>query len=199
MGRLLACALGLVVSAAVAVAAHAQEGPAAAGAPPPPAGLVGPVITIAVVHTNLPGDPTAQVPGHPGIEFGPGTGTTHFDRPFGSPNGNWILSADTTYPTTEDEVILVNDVVTAREGTAAPWTAGENTGLIDTTLNINDAGEWVFATNTDGPTTADDYIVFVSGAVFTAAAQEGQPIPALPGATYDDILDTPVVASDGTV
>lgn len=199
MARLGACALVLVVSLAGAAAPRAQEGPATAVAPPPPAGLVGPAVPIAVIHTNLPGDPTAQVPGHPGIEFGPGTGTTHFDRPFGSPNGNWILSADTTYPTTEDEVILVNDVVTAREGTAAPWTMGENTGLIDTKLGINDAGEWVFATNTDGPATADDYIVFVSGGTFSAAAQEGQPIPALPGATWDDTLDSAVVASDGTV
>ena len=202
MGRLGACALALVVSLAVAVDPLAQEGPGtdASPPPPPPAGVVGPAIPIAVVHTNLPGDPTAQVPGHPGIEFGPGTGTTHFDRPYGSPNGNWILSADTTYPTTEDEVILVNGVVVTREGTAAPWTGGaENVGLTDTQLGINDAGEWVFANNTDGPTTTDDYIVVVSGGVFTAVAQEGQPIPVLPPATYDDILDSPVVASDGTV
>jgi uncharacterized repeat protein (TIGR01451 family) len=199
MGRLDACALALVVSLAVAVDPLAQEGPGTDAPPPPPAGVVGPTIPIAVLHTNLPGDPTAQVPGHPGIEFGPGTGTTHFDRPYGSPNGNWILSADTTYPTTEDEVILVNDVVVVREGTPALWTAGENTGLIDTALGINDAGEFVFATNTDGPTTADDYIVLFSGGTFTAAAQEGQPIPALPPATYDDLLDSPVVASDGTV
>ena len=199
MGRLGARALGLVVSLAVAVGPHAQEGVSTGAAMPPPADVVGPTIPIAVIHTNLPGDPTAQVPGHPGIEFGPGTGTTHFDRPYGSPNGNWILSADTTYPTAEDEVILVNDVVVVREGTPAPWTAGENTGLIDTALGINDAGEFVFATNTDGPTTADDYIVLFSGGTFTAAAQEGQPIPALPPATYDDLLDSPVVASDGTV
>ncbi len=170
-------------------------GPSAA--PQQPAGSAFPV---AVIHTNLPGHPTAAVPGHPGIEFGPGTGTTHFDRPFGSPNGNWILSADTTYPTTEDEVILVNGVVVGREGTPAPWTGGaESFGLIDTKLGINDAGEWVFTTNTDGPATSDDYVVLFSGGTFTAAAQEGQAIPALPPATYDDLLDGAVITSGGTV
>jgi hypothetical protein len=128
-------------------------------------------IPTSVIFTNLPGDPTAQVPGHPGIEFGPGTGSTHFDRPYGSPNGTWILSADTTYPTTEDEVILVNGAVVVREGTPAAWTGGaENVGLIDTQLGINDAGEFVFATNTDGPAATDDYVVLFSGGVFTAAA-----------------------------
>lgn len=200
MGRLSATAFAMVVSLAVTLAVPAQDGPEADAPHPPPAGVDGPGVPIAVIHTNLPGDPTAAVPGHPGIEFGPGTGTTHFDRPYGSPNGNWILTADTTYPTTEDEVILVNDAVVVREGTPAPWTGGaENVGLTDTQLGINDGGEYVFANNTNGPTTTDDYIVLFSGAVFTAVAQEGQPIPVLPPATYDDILESPVVAGDGTV
>lgn len=183
---------------APAVSLLAQDGTPAA----PVSGgdaATGPIIAVDVLFTNLAGDPTAQVPGHPGIEFGPGTGTTHFDRPFGAPAGNWILSADTTYATSEDEVILVNGAVVAREGTPALWTAGENVGLIDTRLGINDAGAWVFATNTDGPTTADDYVVRFSGGTFIAAAQEGQPVGPLPGATWDDTLDSAVIASDGTV
>lgn len=177
-----------------------QDGLAPAGVPTPSPELLGPVVPISVIYTNLPGDPTAQVPGHPGIEFGPGTGTTHFDRPFGSPNGNWILSADTTYATTEDEVILVNGAVVVREGTPAGWTGGaENVGLIDTQLGINDAGQFVFTTATNGPAATNDYVVLFSGGVFTAAAQEGQPIPALPPATYDDTVESAVIASDGTV
>lgn len=201
MGRNAARALALSLSLGLLLPAapRAQEGPGTDAAVPPPVGQLG-VVPISVIFTNLPGDPTAQVPGHPGIEFGPGTGTTHFDRPYGSPNGNWILSADTTYPTTEDEVILVNGAVVVREGTPAGWTGGaENVGLIDTQLGINDAGDYVFTTNTDGPTTADDYVVLFSSGVFTAAAQEGQPIPALPPATYDDTLESAVVSSTGTV
>lgn len=139
------------------------------------------------------GHATADVPGLPGAHF------TGFDRPFGSPNGNWILSADTDLPTTTDELILVNGAVVGQEGTAAPWAPGENFGTIDQKLGINDAGEWVFATNVAPSTVNDDFIVRFSGGSFTAIAQEGQPIPALPPAIYDDSIDTAVITSAGTV
>lgn len=158
---------------------------------------------VTVIYTNLPGDPTSDVPGLPGAHFGPGTGTTHFDRVFGSPNGNWALTADTDLPTTEDEILLVNGVVKAREGTAVSWNVGENIGLLDTRLSINDAGTFVFATNTDGATVTDEYIV--SGSITTTtlsiAAQEGitTNLPALPGTTWGSTLDSGVIATDGTV
>jgi hypothetical protein len=54
----------------------------------------------------------------PGVNFDPGTSTTHFDRPFGSPNGNWILTALTDIvATTMDEIVLVNGA-----GSRAPST-----------------------------------------------------------------------------
>ena len=37
------------------------------------------------------------------------------------------------------------------EGDPAPWTATESVGFLDTRVGINDAGDWVFATNTDVP------------------------------------------------
>ncbi|MFZ0546578.1 MAG: PKD domain-containing protein [Candidatus Promineifilaceae bacterium] len=153
------------------------------------------------LYTNIPGEPSADVPGYPGVHFGPGTGTTHFDRIFGSPNGNWIFSADTDNPTTNDEVVLVNDVVQYFEGDPAPWTGGtENFGLTDTKLGINDAGEWVFATNTDGATTGDEYLLMVSaGGVYTVTAQEGTTMPQISGATWGSTLESAVIASDGTV
>ena len=48
---------------------------------------IGP-LTITAIYSNIPGHPTAAVPGLPGVEFEPGTGTLHFDRVFGSPNSN---------------------------------------------------------------------------------------------------------------
>ena len=194
-------ALGLLGLLVVAAPATSQD-ELTTGDPVPPLALTpeeeGLLFPIAVIFTNLPGDPSSEVPGLPGVHFGPGTGSTHFDRPFGSPNGNWILSADTDLPTTEDEVILVNGALAAREGTAAPWAVGENVGLIDTKLGINDSGNWVFATNTDGPTTADEYMVSVVGGVFAAAAQEGQAGP-LGGSTWGSTIDSGVVASDNTI
>ncbi|HLF91015.1 MAG TPA: NEW3 domain-containing protein [Anaerolineales bacterium] len=156
--------------------------------------------TVTTIYTNLPGHPSSDVPGMPGVHFGSGLFTPKFDRPFGSPNGNWILSADTDLPLTEDQIILVNGVVKARESITATWTISDNIGLIDQKLGINDNAEWVFATTTNGPITSTRYIVKVSAAdVFTAAAREGDPIPALPGTTWSDIIDTAVIASDGTV
>src|SRR5690606_33812273 len=119
------------------------------------------------LFTNIQKHPSSGVPGVMGASFGPGTGETQFDRDFGSPNGNYAFSADTDLAGSEDEVILLNGVVVVREGTPAEWTMGENVGLLDTKLGINNDGTLVFATNTDGPTTSDEYIVQrTSGGVF---------------------------------
>jgi len=193
-------ALGIVALAGAAAPLTAQDGPDVPGTPvATPAVPLGPGNPISVIYTNLTGDPTAQVPGFPGVEFGPGIGTTHFDRVFGSPGGDWILTADTDLPTGSDEVIVVNGAVGLFEGDPAPWAGGENAGFIETKVGVNDSGDWVFATNTDGPTGADEYVVSVSGATFTAAAQEGQPVPAIAGATWGSTLESAMIASDGTV
>src|SRR5688572_9729299 len=60
------------------------------------------------VYNNLPGNPKNAVPGLPGVSFFATTGTTAFDRPFGTANGNWILTALSAQATTMDEVLLVN-------------------------------------------------------------------------------------------
>jgi hypothetical protein len=146
------------------------------------------------IYSDVLGQVNNDVPGFPGVHF------EGFDRPFGSPNGNWILSADTDNATTNDEVIIVNGVVKFFEGDPAGWTGGaENIGLTDQKLGINDAGEWVFANNTSA-TTNDDYIVQVSASdVYTTVAQEGDPVTQLPPATWDDTLDSSVISADGTV
>lgn len=156
-------------------------------------------IAITAIYSNIPGHVTANVPGLPGVQFEPGTLTTHFDRVFGSPNGNWILTANNNSAlTTDDEMILVNNVVRAREG--SPWTGGaENIGLIDTRLSINDAGQWVFATNTDAATTSDEVIVTVSATnVVTVSAREGGAVPGLPGAFWGTTIDTASTTGNGT-
>src|SRR5512134_2773595 len=154
--------------------------------------VLGAPFPLQVVFTNIPGHPTAQVPGLPGVEFQPGTGTTHFDRPFGAAtNGNWILSALTNRPVAQDEVILVNGALGLSEGDAAPWAAGETVGPIEGHLAVNDAGDWAFGTNTEGGvTTADEYIVRTTGPTFSAVAREGDAVPGLPGAAWGAILES---------
>ena len=153
-----------------------------------------------VVFTNIAGQPTADVPGLPGVHFQPGTGTTHFDRVFGASEGNWIFSALTDRPVAQDEIIVVNEQFKIAEGDVAPWAPAETVGLIDTRQFINNAGEWVFATNTNGgPTTADEYAVKVVGTTYTAAVREGDPVPGIAGATWGATIETPVVTTAGAV
>jgi hypothetical protein len=158
-----------------------------------------PVAPVEIVFTNIGGDPSAAVPGFPGFEFRPGGASSNFDRIYGSPNGNWLVGALTTADSTQDEVILVNGFVQAREGTPAPWTGGtENFGAFRTELDINDNGVWAFSTNTDGPTGSDDYVVRVIGGNFASIAQEGQAIPALPGANWGNLRNV-VIDNIGNV
>lgn len=160
---------------------------------------VGP-LTITAIYSNIPGHPTAAVPGLPGVEFDPGTGTTHFDRVFGSPNGNWVLTAlNNSASTANDEMVLVNDVVRAREGFALPGVT-EVAGAIDTTVGINDVGQFVFATNTDAATTMDDVIVMIDAAnVTTTPIREGSPFAGVSGASWGATSDTPSITTNGTV
>jgi len=155
---------------------------------------------VTVIFTSIPGDPTAAVPGYAGDQF------STFDRPFGSPNGNWILTADTDRLTSEDEALLVNGAVVLFEGDAAAWAPGELVGFLDQKLGINDSGDWVFTTNTDGATTADEYVVQSLSGVISAAAQEGGAIPTLtpaltgPGPfAWGSTLESPVITTGGTV
>lgn len=155
-----------------------------------------------VIFSEVPGLATSQVPGLAlGVEF------DEFDRPYRSPDGNsWIISASSNLATTEDEVIIigfgpsyVGSSVVVREGTPAAWTGGaENVGFIDRNLGLNNAGQYAFATNTNGPTTADEYIVTWNGASFAAAAQEGQPVPGVAGEIFGSTLNSPHILNNGT-
>jgi hypothetical protein len=169
-------------------------GPVVAKPAAAPTAANGP-IPVTTIFSDFVGEPTSAVPGFPGVTF------ESFDRPFGSPNGNWIISADTDNPTTNDEVVIINGTVKYFEGDPAAWTGGtENIGLTDTKLGINDSGEWIFTNNTSGPTNADEYVVQVSPTdVYTTVAKEEDPITQLPPATWDEPLDSAIIAADGTV
>ena len=126
-----------------------------------------------------------------------------FDRPYRSPDGSlWIISADTDLDTSMDEVIIVGNGVTGnvmvQEGTPAGWTGGENVGLIDRNLGINNAGQFAFATNTSG-TVQDEYIVKYDSGAFLAAAQEGAAVPGFAGEVFGATLDSALILNDGTV
>lgn len=160
---------------------------------------VGPTIPT-VLYSEIQSSPTSQVPG-----LAAGTFFDSFDRMYRSPDGSmWIMSASSTLATSQDEVILVGSIpgasgsVVVQEGVTA--TPAGTVGFIDRNMGINDSGQYVFATNTDGPTTSDEVIVKWDGASFVIEAQEGGALPS-PFATesYGTSLDSPSIWADGKV
>lgn len=154
-----------------------------------------------VIYSDIATDNSSLVPGLGGARF------TSFDRPYRSPNGNyWIISAITDLPTSEDEVVLVgtgmSGSVVAREGTVISDRT-DSLGFIDQRLSINDAGDFVFATNTTGDTAIDEIIVRgnAMGGPLTTAVQEGDAVMLNGGGTAN--LGTSVwlgdILSDGRV
>ncbi|MCH8880000.1 MAG: hypothetical protein IID34_08970 [Planctomycetes bacterium] len=169
-----------------------------AGAWAAQAGADGPI----VIFSEVAGDPTAQVPGLP-----PGSEFESFDRIYQSPDGSmWIMSASVAVlPSAGDEVIIIGfgptsagSGVVVHEGTPAPWAAGENIGVIDRNLGINDSGHYAFANNTNGPFSADEYIIFWDGS-FSVVAQEGQTVPGFDGNVFGFTLNSPHILNDGSV
>lgn len=154
----------------------------------------------AVLH-NVPGVVGSQVPGLGGVEFRPGGGsTTAFDRVFGSRNGHWIITAFADLPASEDEVLIVDGALVQREGQQAPWAGGaRDCTSIDRRLSINSSGDFAFKASTNGSAIGNQFVVTNIGGVWGTAAREGDPIPALPGNSYGDALESPVIADTGAV
>jgi len=143
-----------------------------------------------VIYSEISTSDTSRVPGLVDARF------DSFDRPYRSPDGRfWALTASSDLATSEDEVLIsganrMGELI-AREGTAAPWAPGENIGLLNTRLSLNNEGDTAFGTNTDGPTGSDEYIVQfdASAAMYSALVQEGTPVPGIAGATHGSIID----------
>lgn len=195
---LLRSALSLAVVLALAPASsQAQDG---MGGVPAPAGAArGGALPVVAVFSNLPGAANAQVPGLPGVRFRPGVSNALFDRPYGSPAGQIVLTAQTDLPDAEDEVLLRNGVVVAREGTPVAPGETELVGPIKTRIAVTDGGDFAYATNTDAATSADEVVVAVLAGQASVVAREGDPVPAIAGATYGSALNSTVLAADGRV
>jgi hypothetical protein len=155
-----------------------------------------------VIYSNIAASPTSNVPGVPGAKFtASATSTTVFDRPWLSPNGShWTISADTDLPIAEDEVLILDGVVAVREGTPAPFAAGQTWGPIDSRNGVNDAGELAVTTNVAPDTVTDDYTVKITaGPTYTVFSQQGQPIGALAGTFWANTADSAVLLNDGRI
>jgi len=149
-----------------------------------------------ILYVNTPGHPTNVVPGA-GIPFRTGgTGTSAFERPYISSNGLHLsINVVASSATTDDDVLLLDGVLFLREGSPAPWAAGQNVGTIDPDLAINDAGDILLGNNVGPATTLDDYIALWSGGVWSVLAQDGSATPA--GGTWTSTIDSTALSNTG--
>jgi hypothetical protein len=164
-----------------------------------PAGVASAQALPRAIYTEIAASPTSTVPGVPGVIF------ESFDRPYVSPSGNfWILGAETNGATTEDRIIIVGSGTTGntvvREGVNIPGFS-ESPGFIDQKLAINDAGDYVFATNSSAATTADEIIVKFTAATntFSIVAREADPTGYIAGENHAADLNSPGITNGGVV
>ncbi|MEM7807389.1 MAG: hypothetical protein AAF561_04700 [Planctomycetota bacterium] len=155
-----------------------------------------------VIYSNLPGEPTNQIPGL----------SSGWDPDFGfftlnaSPSGEfWLLN----FQSDDDTPI---EVLVAGSGTTGTvvleeftplLSTGRNVSGIDSSGRINDSGQWAIGGDLDDDSSTDDFIISgdLSGPV-AIIAQEGQTIPAAfgfdPGDTFDT-LDSTAIDAAGNV
>jgi hypothetical protein len=157
------------------------------------------------VMSTVAGHSTSAVPGFPANRF------TAINRYFGSPSGNrFIVKAVSDLPTTDNDILLVGVdgpggmtlSVVGREGQPATFApnATETLGIFDAICRINDAGQYVFGTNTNNaPTASDEYIVKFDGTQWVTVSREDDPVPALPGFTYGCCARSCNITSDGRI
>jgi len=146
------------------------------------------------IYTNIPGHPTAQVPGVPGEQFR--SPLAPFLSLYGSPIGHhWIFKAFTDNPDGDANEVMVagsftTGQVVAKEGDPSPLT-DLTYGFMDSDCGINDSGEYIFGNRLSGGTTADDEILFkFDGLGIVTAAREGDPAPGLfdPNGAGDELF-----------
>jgi hypothetical protein len=146
-----------------------------------------------VIYSDIVGSPTADVPDVAGATF------TSFDRPYRSPDTmRWVITAETS---AGEILILATGTVgntVEQEGTAAGWTADENVVGFDRNLSVTNDGQYAFNCDTDGDTSADEYLVYWDDGAYVVVAQQGQPLPApFADEMYGTTLDSPSITSAG--
>jgi hypothetical protein len=163
---------------------------------------------IRAIYTNIPGHPTAQVPGVPGEQFR--SPLAPFMALYGSPIGDhWIFKAFTDNPDSgANDVIVVGSAATgtvvAKEGNPAPI-PDLTYGFMDSDCGINDSAWYVFGNRLSGGSSSNDEVIFkFDGVSIVPAAREGDSAPGLidpDGAgneLFGNTLNSAHVLNDGT-
>ncbi len=139
---------------------------------------------VQTIYHSIPGVTGFDLPG--GFTAVP-NGYGEFGRPVVNGRGDWLVYADTDNPSATDIVLYYSNTVLLQEGTATPFATGENWGT-PYPFDISDSGKIAIATNTDGATSADEYLVTYEGDAWSVVAQEGQPTGLIADTYWGDTL-----------
>ncbi|QOJ00261.1 MAG: hypothetical protein HRU70_07070 [Phycisphaeraceae bacterium] len=159
------------------------------------------------IYSNVPGQPTAQVPGRPpGVSFFPSTTESPFGRPFASPAGLfWSFTARTTEGPALDHLIILGSgaagIPAAQSGTPVPFAPDRLWVGFDQRVSPSDEGLVAFAARLSGDPLDDAVIAVVDPPLLGFPAfREGQPVPGLPpGTAYDNNLNAASLLPTGQV
>lgn len=158
-----------------------------------------------VIYSNIQTSDTSLIPGLGGLRFKTGT-TTQFDRVYCSADGSrWVLRAVSTEAATADDVLISgmgvlgsSGLVVLDEGTPAPWDGSLNVSTIRQQMAINNLGQIAFSCDTSAATTADDFVVRLSGNTYAVLAREGDTIPGS-GLGFGSTNDSVHILNNGNV
>ncbi len=195
------CAVVLVLAAGLPVAAQ----------------TIGPE----VIFTEVATAPTAkrEVPGlGAGVNFESTSAGLALDRPFASPNGQYMaIKFSSSLATTDDDGILFYSAgtgwtVVARENTTTPFDATRPWGVFDNRISLNNSGSFAFANNIGGASLTDDELIskytLVAGVPTwnsnpyrenDAAADAGVTSFIPTGSKYGTDVNSPQILADGSV
>ncbi len=141
-----------------------------------------------------------------GVRFNPGTYYGAFTRPYFSPDGSkWILACTNNGASSADSMLIRGSGFSAtrvlREGKPTPFAVGENYGPFARQTDINDNGDFVFRTDTDGYYATDVYVIKWdnNAGSYEIVAQEGSPAAGYPGLIYDSSTSMHQILADGRI
>lgn len=134
------------------------------------------------ILSNVAGSTTNRIPGYAGQLFW--SNASAFGRIHASPNGNNFIFAGAVGESPTRRALIAGETDSPStwttplfEGQAWPLGGGLLTGSTKTTAGIDDLGFIVCSTTSNEASSANDYILRISGTTYDVVAKEGQVAP----------------------
>ena len=150
---------------------------------------------VVVLYSEIATDASSQVTGVPGLFI------DAIDRMGSSPDGTqWIVTVQLdTGNFFDDEFLIVNGTVQAREGTNPPYLPlGRNHEVFDQSVRILNSGAFAFAGDFTGNTANDDFVARgIPAGSISILARQGDPLMGAPAGWLAGAVDSVVITDAG--